>query len=448
MTQVGDAFVLKGGRVVDPRAGRDGHFDIRIENGRVSAIGKDLPLDGARVVEVPAGFVITPGLIDMHVHLREPGQEHKETIATGTWSAVVGGFTGVACMPNTEPVNDSASVTQFIMKRASEAGFARVYPIGAVSIGSMGDQMTEMGDLRGAGCVAFTDDGKPVATALLMRRALEYAGMFDVPIIEHCEDPSLKGAGVAHEGAVASMLGLQGIPGVAESIMAERDISLAELTGGRIHIAHMSARQTLRAVRDGKSRGVQVTCEVAPHHFTLNDEALRDGAGYNTNLKMNPPLREEADRLAMVEGFRDGSIDVISTDHAPHHADEKALEFDRAPFGIVGLETCVPLCLDRLVHAGVISLSRFVELLSASPAALLRIPGGTLTVGEPADITVLAPDAPVTIQASALVSKSKNSPFDGWQLRGATAATIVGGRVLYTNPAVSGADRFAGPAKS
>jgi dihydroorotase len=435
--------LLRGGRVVDPTAGRDGRFDIRIEDGTVAAIGTDLPAGGARVVQVPPDFVITPGLIDMHVHLREPGQEHKETIATGTWSAVVGGFTAVACMPNTDPVNDSASVTRFILTRAAEANFARVYPIGAVSLESRGEQMTEMGDLRAAGCVAFTDDGKPVATALLMRRALEYSNMFDMPIIEHCEDPSLKGDGVAHEGAVAAMLGLRGIPGAAESIMAERDISLAELTGGRVHIAHMSARQTLRAVRDGKRRGVRVTCEVAPHHFTLTDEALTRGAGYDTNLKMNPPLREEADRLAMIEGLRDGTIDVISTDHAPHHADEKALEFDRAPFGIVGLETCVPLCLDRLVHGGVVSLSRLVELLSAAPAALLRIPGGTIAVGEPADLTVLAPDALVTIQTTTLVSKSKNSPFDGWTLKGATAATIVGGRVLYTNPAVTGADTLA-----
>jgi dihydroorotase len=429
-------WILKGGRVVDPKAGRDGQFDIRIENGNVAAIGKDLPVDGATVVEVPAGFVVTPGLIDMHVHLREPGQEHKETIATGTWSAVVGGFTAVACMPNTDPVNDSASVTEFILKRAGEAGFARVYPIGAVSVGSKGEQMTEMGDLHRAGCVAFTDDGKPVTTALLMRRALEYAAMFDAPIIEHCEDPSLKGDGVAHEGAVAAMLGLRGIPGVAESIMAERDISLAEMTGGRIHIAHMSARQSLRAVRDGKSRGVGVTCEVTPHHFTLTDEALNDAVGYNTNLKMNPPLREEADRLAMVEGLRDGSIDVIATDHAPHHSDEKALEFDRAPFGIVGLETCVPLCIDRLLHGGVVSLRRLVELLSTRPAELLRIPGGTITVGAAADLTVLAPDASVTIDAAALVSKSKNSPFGGWTLRGATAGTIVGGKLLYQNPNV------------
>ncbi|GMV22016.1 MAG: dihydroorotase [Acidimicrobiia bacterium] len=431
-------LLLKNARVVDPAAGRDGHFDVLIVDGRIARIDKGVPADGARVIDVPAGWVVTPGLIDIHVHLREPGQEHKETIATGTWSAVVGGFTGVACMPNTSPVNDSASVTEFMLKRAAEANLARVYPIGAVSMGQKGEQMTEMGDLHAAGCVAFTDDGHPVRTALLMRRALEYASMFDAPIIEHCEDPSLKGEGVAHEGRVAGLLGLRGIPGAAESIMAERDISLAELTGGRVHIAHMSARQTLRAVRHGKSRDIKVTCEVAPHHFVLNDEALMQGAGYDTNFKMNPPLREEADRGAMIEGLRDGSIDVIATDHAPHHADEKALEFDRAPFGIVGLETCVPLCLDRLVHAGVISLPRMVALLTCNPAQLLRLPGGTLREGDPADITILSPDTEVTIRANDLVSKSKNTPFDGWTLRGATAATIVGGRVLYTNPAVTG----------
>ncbi len=431
-------LLLKNARVIDPAAGRDGHFDVLIVDGRIGRIDKGIPAGDAKVVEVPAGWVVTPGLIDIHVHLREPGQEHKETIATGTWSAVVGGFTGVACMPNTSPVNDSASVTQFMLKRAAEANLARVYPIGAVSMGQKGEQMTEMGDLHAAGCVAFTDDGHPVRTALLMRRALEYASMFDAPIIEHCEDPSLKGEGVAHEGRVSGLLGLRGIPGAAESIMAERDISLAELTGGRVHIAHMSARQTLRAVRDGKSRDIKVTCEVAPHHFVLNDEALMQGTGYDTNFKMNPPLREEADRAAMIEGLRDGSVDVIATDHAPHHADEKALEFDRAPFGIVGLETCVPLCLDRLVHAGIISLPRMVALLTCNPAQLLRLPGGTLREGDPADITILAPDTEVTIHASELVSKSKNSPFDGWTLRGATAATIVGGRVLYVNPGVPG----------
>ena len=426
-------LLLKNGHVVDPVAGRNGRFDILIDGDRIARIGRDLPADGARVVEVPASLVVTPGLIDMHVHLREPGQEHKETIATGTASAVAGGFTAVACMPNTDPVNDQASVTRLIVTRAVEAGLARVYPIGAVSIGSRGEQLTEMGDLRAAGCVAFSDDGRPVATSLLMRRALEYAAMFGLSIIEHAEDPSLKGDGVAHEGAVSSMLGLKGIPGIAESIMVERDIALVELTGGRVHVAHMSAHQSLRAVRAGKARGTAVTCEVTPHHFTLTDDALALGGGYDTNTKMNPPLREEADRQAMIEGLRDGSIDAIATDHAPHHADEKALEFDRAPFGIVGLETAVPLCFDRLVHAGVIGLPRLIELLSANPARLLGVPGGTLTEGGPADLTILAPDQSVTIRAAALRSKSKNTPFDGWTLKGAVAATIVGGRTVFVN---------------
>lgn len=431
--------LLKGGRVVDPVAGRDGQFDILIEDGRIAKVGTGLAAAGATVIDVPASFVVTPGLIDMHVHLREPGQEHKETIQTGLESAVAGGFTAVACMPNTSPVNDQAGITHFILKRAAEVGLARVYPIGAVSMGSMGDQLTEIGDLKAAGCVAITDDGKPVATALLMRRALEYASMFRMPVIEHCEDPSLKADGVAHEGEVAGLLGLKGIPACAESIMAERDISLAELTGGHVHIAHMSVRQTLRAVRAGKANGIRVTCEVAPHHFTLTHEAIR---GYDTNAKMNPPLREEADRLAMIEGLKDGSIDVIATDHAPHHADEKALEFDKAPFGIVGCETCVPLCITQLVDPGHITLSRLVELLSAAPARIMGVAGGTLAEGAPADITVLAPAAPVTVTAAALKSKSKNTPFDGWQMRGAAAATIVGGRTVFVNPAVAGAERF------
>ena len=431
--------LLKGGRVIDPVAGRDGQFDVLIDGDRVAKIGKGIPAGDARVIDVPAGFIVAPGLIDMHVHLREPGQEHKETIATGLASAVAGGFTAVACMPNTSPVNDQAGITQFILKRAAEAGLARVYPIGAVSIGSNGEQLTEIGDLRQAGCVAITDDVKPVGTALLMRRALEYASMFMMPVIEHCEDPSLKGDGVAHEGAVASLLGLKGIPACAESIMAERDISLAELTGGRVHIAHMSARQTLRAVRDGKARGVHVTCEVTPHHFTLTDEAIR---GYDTNTKMNPPLREEADRQAMIDGLRDGTIDAIATDHAPHHADEKALEFDKAPFGIVGLETAIPLCVSRLIEPGLIDWPRLIDLLSAAPARILGLPGGTLAEGGPADITVIAPAAAVTVRAAALRSKSKNTPFDGWALKGAAAATIVGGRVVFVNDAVAGAERF------
>jgi dihydroorotase len=365
------------------------------------------------------------------VHLREPGQEHKETVATGTASAVAGGFTAVACMPNTDPVNDHAGITQFILKKAADAGLARVYPIGAVSLGSKGDQLAELGEQKAAGCVAFTDDGQPVRTALLMRRALEYAGMLGVPVIDHCEDPSLKGDGVVHEGYYASALGLRGIPGVAESVMVERDVSLSELTGGHVHVAHMSARQSLRAVRAGKERGVRVTCEVAPHHFLLTDEALDGPVKYDTNLKMNPPLREAADRDAMLDGIADGTVDIIATDHAPHHADEKSMEFDRAPFGIVGLETAVPIVFDRLVHTGRITLRRMIELLSVNPARLINVTGGTLADGAPADITILGPDLPVAVSPDALRSKSKNTPFGGWQFRGGVIATIVGGRVLY-----------------
>jgi dihydroorotase len=428
--------ILKGGRVLDPASGRDGEFDVLIEHGTIARIGKDLPVDGAEVFEVKRGWIVTPGLVDIHVHLREPGQEHKETVATGAAAAVAGGFTAVACMPNTDPVNDHAGITEFILKKAAEAQRARVYPIGAVSIGSKGEQLAELGEQKTAGCVAFTDDGRPVATALLMRRALEYAGMLGVPVINHCEDPSLKGDGVAHEGYVAAKLGLRGIPGEAESIMVERDISLAELSGAHVHIAHMSARQSLRAVRAGKERGVRVTCEVAPHHFTLTDDSLDGPVKYDTNLKMNPPLRASADRDAMLEGIADGSVDVIATDHAPHHVDEKMVEFDLAPFGIVGLETAVPIVFERLVHPGRISLRRMVELLSLNPARLLNVPGGTLGEGAPADITILWPDMASTIEAARLVSKSKNTPFDRWHFTGGVVATIVGGKVVYRNAAV------------
>jgi dihydroorotase len=429
--------LLKGGRVVDPVNGIDGEHDMLIDGDRIVRVGRNLPVDGAQVVEIPKGLVICPGLIDMHVHLREPGQEHKETVATGTASAVAGGFTAVACMPNTSPVNDNANVTAYILARAAKANMARVYPIGAVSRGSKGELLADIADLRQAGCVAITDDGHPVATALLLRRAMEYAGMFDMPVVEHCEDQTLKGDGVAHEGYHAAALGLRGIPGACEALGAERGILMSELTGSAFHVAHMSARASLRSVRKGKEAGIRVTCEVAPHHFTLTDEALGTPIPYDTNTKMNPPLREAADRDAMLSGIADGTVDVIATDHAPHHYDEKNVEFDRAPFGIVGLETAVPLSLDRLVHTGVIRLSRFVELLSVNPARILRIPGGTLSEGAPADITILAPDLKVRIEAAALRSRSKNTPFDGWELRGGVAATIVGGRTVYVNEAVS-----------
>lgn len=428
-------LLLKGGRVIDPANGRDGIVDVLIDKGVVIQIDRTLPVGDATVIEIPAGLVVCPGLIDMHVHLREPGQEHKETIATGTAAAVAGGFTAVACMPNTDPINDSAGVTQLILKRAAEARQARVYPIGAVSRGSKGEHMSEIGELRAAGCVAISDDGRPVASALLMRRALEYAGMFRMPVLDHCEDPSLKGDGVAHEGYHASRLGLRGIPGAAEEIMVERDVTLAGLTGGAAHICHLSARGSLRAVRAGKERGVRVTCEVTPHHFTLTDELLE---GYDTNVKMNPPLREAADRDEMIAGLADGSVDVIATDHAPHHYDEKQVEFDRAPFGIVGLETAVSIALDRLVQRGVIGLSRFVELLSLNPARILGVPGGHLAPGAPADLTVLAPDLTVTVRKETFRSRSNNMPYEGWSLRGGVAATIVGGEVKYLNDAVGG----------
>jgi dihydroorotase len=431
--------LLRGGRVVDPAAGLDGAFDVLIDGDRIAEIGRDLPTtmaQGGEIVDVPAGVVICPGLIDMHVHLREPGQEHKETIATGAASAVAGGFTAVACMPNTNPVNDNAGVTELILRRAAEAKLARVYPIGAVSRGQKGEQLADIAELHAAGCVAVTDDGHPVATALLARRALEYTSMFDMPMIEHCEDQSLKSDGCAHEGPRAAELGLKGIPGAAESIMAARDVLLAEMTGGHVHIAHMSAWTTLDAVRQGKGRGVKVTCEVCPHHFTLTDDQLAHPVAYDTNTKMNPPLREARDRDAMLAGIADGSVDVIATDHAPHHYDEKNVEFDRAPFGIVGLETAVPLAFDRLIHTGLIRLPRLIELMSVNPARILRRPGGSLAKGAVADITILAPDLEVTIDRARLRSRSKNTPFHGWTFRGGVAATLVGGRAVYVNAAV------------
>jgi dihydroorotase len=336
-------------------------------------------------------------------------------------------------MPNTSPVNDDANVTTYILGKAREANLARVYPIGAVSKGSHGELLADIADLKKAGCVAITDDGHPTKTAILLRRALEYAAMFGMPVIEHCEDPSLKGDGVVHEGYWAASLGLRGMPGACEALGVERGVLLAELTGSAFHVAHMSARASLRAVRKAKEAGIRVTCEVAPHHFTLTDESLAAPVAYDTNTKMNPPLREAADRDAMLDGIADGSVDAIATDHAPHHYDEKKVEYDRAPFGIVGLETAVPLSLDRLVHTGRIRLSRMVELLSVNPARILNVPGGSLSEGAPADITIIAPDMKVKIEAAKLRSRSKNTPFNGWELRGGVAATFVSGRPLYVN---------------
>ncbi len=402
---------------------------------RIARSGSNLPADrDTVVVQVPDGLVICPGLIDMHVHLREPGQEHKETVATGTAAAVAGGFTAVACMPNTSPVNDNAGVTGYILGKAAEANLARVYPIGAVSRGQKGEQLADIAELRDGGLRrdhrrwAAGGDGAADAARAGVRAACSTCRSSSTARSRRSRATAWR-----TRDSTRRALGLRGIPGEAESIMALRDISLAELTGGVVHIAHMSARQTLDAVRYGKSRGARVTCEVTPHHFVLTDEMLGAPVAYDTNVKMNPPLREAADRDAMLQGIADGSVDVIATDHAPHHYDEKQVEFDQAPFGITGLETAVSLCFDRLVHPGVITLPRLIELLSVNPARILRVPGGSLVDGAPADITILAPDLSVRVSVRGMRSKSKNTPFDGWQLRGGVAATLVAGRTVYVN---------------
>ncbi len=422
-------LLLKGGRVVDPSRGKDAVLDVLLDGGKVEAVGTRVAARGAEVIDAK-GLVVCPGFIDIHTHLREPGREDKETIASGTRAAAAGGFTAVCAMPNTDPVNDSAGITRAILDRARAEGAVRVYPIGAITRGQKGEELAELGDLREAGCVAVSDDGKPVASARMMRRALEYAKGFGLVVIDHCEEPTLAEAACMNEGPVATLLGLRGAPAAGEAIMVERDVLLAELTGGRVHIAHLSAAASLDAVRRGKARGVKVTAEVTPHHLLLTDAAVRD-KGYDTSTKMNPPLRAEADRAAMLEGLRDGTIDCIATDHAPHTEDDKNVEYDQAAFGIVGLETAVPLCLDRLVAAKVVGLARLVELLSTNPARVLGLPGGTLAPGSPADVTVLDLKARRSVDPARFASKSRNTPFGGLTLRGWPALTIVGGRVVW-----------------
>jgi dihydroorotase len=421
--------VVKGGRVVDPAHDIDGPADVRVENGRIAAVGKRIPTKGATVIEA-RGRVVCPGFIDLHTHLREPGREDKETIATGTRAAAAGGFTAVCAMPNTEPVNDTAGITRAILERARTDGAVHVYPIGAVTRGSKGEELAEYGDLREAGCVAVSDDGRPVASARVMRRALEYAQAFSLTVIDHCEEPSLTEKAPMNEGPVATMLGLRGWPGAAEAVMVERDVLLAELTGGKVHIAHISTAASVDAVRRGKRRGVRVTAEATPHHLLLTDQLVKD-TEYDTAAKMNPPLRAEADRLAVIEGLRDGTIDCIATDHAPHTVDDKKVEFDQAAFGIVGLETAVALCLDRLVRTGIVSLKHLVALLSTNPARVLGLPGGSLAIGGPGDLTLLDLERERTVDPARFHSKGRNTPYGGWTLRGWPVATIVGGTVAW-----------------
>jgi len=422
-------LLLKGGRVIDPVQGVDATLDVMIADATIEEVGPRVQPRGAQVLDVK-GLVVCPGFIDIHAHLREPGREDKETIATGTRAAAAGGFTAVCAMPNTDPVNDTAGITRAILEKARAEGAVRVYPIGAITRGQKGEELAEYGDLKEAGCVAVSDDGHPVASARVMRRALEYAKAFDLVVIDHCEEPTLAEKTCMNEGPVSTALGLRGVPAAGEAIMVERDVLLAELTGGRVHVAHLSAGTSVDAVRRGKGRGVRVTAEATPHHLFLTDEAVRE-TGYDTNTKMNPPLRSEADREAVVAGLRDGTIDCIATDHAPHTVDDKKVEYDQAANGVVGLETAVALCLDRLVGAGLVELPHLVALLSANPARVLGLPGGTLAPGSPADLTVLDLAKKRQVDPSRFQSRGRNTPFGGWILTGWPAMTIVGGRVAW-----------------
>lgn len=425
---------IRGGHVIDP-GNHDGLRDIIIKEDKIlkvidpaqptgdSGSGESIFYDQ----EIDAtGKMVVPGLIDMHVHLREPGHEYKETIQTGCMAAAAGGFTAVCAMPNTHPVNDCSQITAYIIVKAREAGFSRVYPVGAISPGLKGEGLSEYGELKSAGAVAISDDGKPVVNSQLMRRALEYSRRFGLIVISHCEDPYLSADGAMNEGVVATRLGLTGAPNAAESIMVMRDIALCELTGSPLHIAHVSTAESVRAIREAKKRGAFVTAETAPHYFTLTEEAV---TAYNTHAKMNPPLRTEKDREAILEGLADGTIDVIATDHAPHAILEKSMEFDKAPNGIVGLETSLPLSLD-LVKKGVLSYTALIEKMAINPARLIGIKNA-LVAGNTADITIIDPEARFVVEPSLFRSRSRNTPFAGWSLTGRAFLTMVGGKIVH-----------------
>lgn len=419
-------ILIKEGHVIDPANKLDDVRDILIEDGLIAQVGKSLSDEGAEVINAK-GCLVTPGLVDIHTHLRDPGQEYKEDIISGTRAAAAGGVTSLACMPNTSPINDNLPVTQYIINKARQAGYANVFPIGAISSGMKGETLSEMGELKDGGCVAFSDDGKPVPGGELMRRALEYADTFDAPIISHSEELSLVGDGCMNEGDVATELGLKGIPWVAEDAAVARDIMLAEFTGARLHVAHVSTKGSVDLVRQAKKRGVRVTCEVTPHHFTLTEEAVR---GYDTNTKMNPPLRHQTDVDAVLAGLVDGTIDAIATDHAPHHYDEKNVEFPIALNGIIGLETLLPLTL-KLANDGVIGLAKAIALVTSQPAAIIGIERGTLAVGAAADIALIDPNLEWTLNSDALQSKSKNTPFSGFSFKGAVVRTLLAGKTVF-----------------
>jgi dihydroorotase len=420
-------LLIKGGRVIDPSQKMDDTLDVLVENGLIKEIGKGLKAPaGAEVIDA-AGKYVVPGLVDMHVHLRDPGLEYKEDIISGTRAAAAGGFTSIVCMPNTKPVIDNKAIASYIINKARNEGSANVFPVGSITYGLSGERMSEMGELREAGCVAVSDDGRPVTNPELMRRALEYARGMGILVISHAEELSLVGEGVMNEGFTSTEIGLKGIPRIAEDIATARDVMLAEYTNSPIHIAHVSTAGSVRIIREAKARGVQVTCETAPHYFTLTDDAVR---GYYTNAKMNPPLREATDVAAIKAGLADGTIDAIATDHAPHHLDEKDVEFDAAMNGIIGLETSLPRSLN-LVRDGVLTINQLIEKMSYNPSNILDLRRGTLSTGSIADITVIDPQVEWTVDPDKLASKSKNSPFLGWSVTGAAAATILAGNVVY-----------------
>jgi dihydroorotase len=427
-------LLIKGGRIIDPSQQLDRVADLLVEDGRVKSIGDllpgsagILPASDAEVFDA-SGLIVAPGFIDLHVHLREPGEEYKETIASGAAAAVAGGFTSICAMPNTKPVNDNASVTRFIVDKAREAGLARVYPVGAITRESKGEELAEMAEMKEAGAVAVSDDGKPVMDSQVMRHAMEYARGHGLVVVDHCQDLHLAAGGVMNEGRYSTLLGLKGMNRVAEESHVARDVMLADLTGARVHIAHISTAGAVELIRRAKRQGLAVTCEVTPHHLALTDAAV---VGFDTNTKMSPPLRSEEDRAALIEGVRDGTIDAIATDHAPHHSDEKMLEYDLAPSGVIGLETALGVALTVLHHSAEVSLSRIIEMLTIGPARAFSLPGGTLVAGSLADVTVFDPEREWTVDALRFKSKSRNSPFAGWKVSGKVVATFVGRRRVF-----------------
>lgn len=420
-------LLITGGRVIDPSSGLDVEQDVLIRDGRIEAIGPELPNEPIRRLDA-RGCVVAPGFIDMHVHLREPGIEHAETIESGARAAAAGGFTTICCMPNTLPVNDSATVTSYIVQRAREVAIVNVFPIGAITKGSLGEELAAIGSMREAGIVAISDDGRPVMNARIMRRAMELARALDIPVIDHCEDLNLSSGGDMNEGAESVRLGLRGIPSASEEVMVARDLLLAEVTGARFHVAHLSTAHSVGMVAFAKARSLDVSCEVTPHHFAITDRKL---ATYDSNYKMKPPLRTQADIDAVIEGIATGVVDAIATDHAPHAGSEKMQEFERCPFGITGLETAIGLSLTELVHKGRISVTRMVELFTTGPAGVLKLDRGALKGGAPGDVTIFDLEREWTYDAQQSLSKSRNSPFDGYRFRGGPIATVVAGEIVW-----------------